>query len=270
MSATPFAWRSTNPGTSSASPRSVAARGARPEPVSMMRPSAIATQPSWGDPGRHTPAAASTVVAPTDLGYAPLTDPLAMHAAANGAAPAVIDAPPGRAVTVTTFAELNASVNQLAHGLLGLGSKPGERIVWCGMKSLEVITTIHAARKANLTAVPLSYRSTADEMAYVVGNSDATAVVIDAEQAPAIASVASRLPNVHDIVVYGGKVPNGCRSWDNVLKGQPDDEPDPSAAATAGAQMIYTSGTTGKPKGALRTHTDAETVFLLLDAIGLR
>ena len=199
-----------------------------------------------------------------------MTDPLALHATVNGDGPAVIDAPPDRAASVTTFSELNSLVNRLAHGLLALGSKPGERIVWCGMNSLEVITTIHAARKANLTAVPLSYRFTADEMAYVVGNSDATAVVIDAEQAPLIASVLARLPKVHDVVVFGGDVPKGCRSWDDVLRDQPDDEPDPSSATTAGAQMIYTSGTTGKPKGALRTQTDAETILLLLEAINLR
>jgi acyl-CoA synthetase (AMP-forming)/AMP-acid ligase II len=198
-----------------------------------------------------------------------LTDPLAMHAAANGAAPAVFESS-ARGGAVTSFAELNTLVNKLAHGLLGLGAQPGERIVWCGQNSLEVITTIHAARKANLTAVPLSYRFTADEMAYVVGNSDATAVVIDSEQAPMLASVADRLPNVGTIVVYGGDTPDGFRAWGDVIDGQPDDEPDPSTSKTAGAQMIYTSGTTGKPKGALRTHTDAETVLLLLDAIGLR
>ena len=70
----------------------------------------------------------------------------------------------------------------------------GERLVWCGPNSLEVIVTIHAARKAGLVAVPLSYRFNADEMQYVIDNSDATLVVVDAEQAPLVASVRDRLP----------------------------------------------------------------------------
>lgn len=198
-----------------------------------------------------------------------MADPLAMHAATNGAAPAVFGAASG-APEIVTFSELNQMVNRLAHGLLSLGTKPGERIVWCGPNSLEVIATIHASRKANLIAVPLSYRFTADEMAYVINNSDATAVVIDAEQATTLATVADQLPKVRNVVVFRGEVPTGFRPWSDVLEGQPDHEPDESSSATAGAQMIYTSGTTGKPKGALRTRTDAETVFLLLEAIGLR
>ena len=42
--------------------------------------------------------------------------------------------------------------------------------MWCGPNSLEVLITINAARKGGFVAVPLSYRFTADEMAYVVDN----------------------------------------------------------------------------------------------------
>ena len=80
-------------------------------------------------------------------------------------------------------------MNQLAHGLLAAGAQPGERLVWCGPNSLEVLATIHAARKLNLVAVPLSYRFNAEEMAYVIDNSDATTVVVDADEAPLVAEV---------------------------------------------------------------------------------
>ena len=200
-----------------------------------------------------------------------MPDPLTMHAAAIGAAPAVIvDASGGARPSVTTFAELDAQVNQLAHAMRSLGAQPGERLVWCGPNSLEVIVTIHAARKALLVAVPLSYRFTADEMAYVIDNSDATLVVIDAEQAPLLATVRDQLPKLRDVIVFGGDAPAGFRSWDECTRGQPTHEPEAARDASAGSAMIYTSGTTGKPKGALRTSTDAETVLTLLSEIGLR
>ncbi len=50
---------------------------------------------------------------------------------------------------------------------------------------------------------------------------------------------------------------------------QPATEPDIAATSEAGAAMIYTSGTTGKPKGALRTRTDRQIVFALLDELRL-
>src|SRR5829696_10108401 len=127
----------------------------------------------------------------------PMPDLLRLHADASGDRAAVIvdEAGGGRPAAVT-FEELNSSVNRLAHALRSLGMQPGERLVWCGPNSLEVLTTIHAARKAGLVAVPLSYRFNADEMQYVIDNSDATLVISDAEYAPVVAEAQDRLPKV--------------------------------------------------------------------------
>ena len=73
---------------------------------------------------------------------------LALHASAKPDAPAVlVDRGVGQAASSTSFRELNALVNRAAHGLVALGARPGQRLVWCGPNSLEVLVTIHAARK---------------------------------------------------------------------------------------------------------------------------
>ncbi|HEY8215748.1 MAG TPA: AMP-binding protein [Acidimicrobiia bacterium] len=198
-------------------------------------------------------------------------DLLAAHADAMPDAPAVIvDAAGGGHPSATSFADLNRMVNRLANGLAQLGARRGDRIVWCGPNSLEVIVTIHAARKAGLVAVPLSYRFSAEEMAYVVDNSDATLVVVDREQAHLLAEVSHHLPKVKAFVVFGGDGPAGFRTWEDVVAGASDAEPPDAPDSGAGGSMIYTSGTTGKPKGALRTTTDPGTVFALLEELGLR
>jgi long-chain acyl-CoA synthetase len=198
-------------------------------------------------------------------------DLLAAHAAAMPDAAAVlVDAAGGGRPSATSFAELNRLVNRVAHGLVALGAQRGDRVVWCGPNSLEVIAAIHAARKAGLVAVPLSYRFNADEMAYVVDNSDATVVVVDHEQAHLLAEVSHLLPKVKAILVFGGDAPPGFHGWDDVVSAAPDDEPADGPDTTAGGSMIYTSGTTGKPKGALRTTTDAGTVYALLEELGLQ
>jgi acyl-CoA synthetase (AMP-forming)/AMP-acid ligase II len=197
-------------------------------------------------------------------------DVLALHAAGQGASVAVVvDDSGGATPSTTSFAELNTMVNRLAHGLRDGGAQTGERLVWCGPNSLEVLATIHAARKLGLVAVPLSYRFNAEEMAYVIDNSDATTVVVDAEQAPLVASIRAQIPKVRDVVCFGGDAPDGTRRWDDVLAGSSDTEPDGVSPADAGAAMIYTSGTTGKPKGALRTTTDRTLVFSLLAELNL-
>jgi acyl-CoA synthetase (AMP-forming)/AMP-acid ligase II len=181
----------------------------------------------------------------------------------------MVDDSGGARPSTTTFTELNEMVNQLAHGLRAGGAQPGERLVWCGANSLEVLVTIHAARKLGLVAVPLSYRFNAEEMAYVIDNSDATTVVVDAEQAPLVASIGADVPKVRDVVCFGGDAPTGTRAWHDVLAGQPTTEPSGVSVVDAGAAMIYTSGTTGKPKGALRTSTDRTLVFALLAELNL-
>ena len=182
----------------------------------------------------------------------------------------IVDAAGGGRPSATTFAELNALVNRLAHAMEALGGGRGDRLVWCGPNSLEVMATIHAARKGGLVSVPLSYRFNADEMAYVIDNSDATIVFIDAEQAPLLAEVTHRLPKVRAFVTFSGESPPGFHAWSDVVDGQSDAEPPDTSDATAGSSMIYTSGTTGKPKGALRTTTDPGTVYALLEELGLQ
>ncbi len=219
------------------------------------------------------------------------TDVLALHARSMPDAVAVVvDASGGGRTSTTTFAALNDLVNTCAHGLLDAGGRAGERLVWCGPNSLEVLVTIHAARKLGMVAVPLSYRFTAEEMAYVVENSDATLVVADADQAETVIAATAGSARVRAVVVFGGEVPartaggtsggtpggtssgtsGGALSWDGLLAGRPTTEPPaPEHASEAGAQMIYTSGTTGKPKGALRTRTDRSIVSALLAELGL-
>src|SRR6266536_3502005 len=206
------------------------------------------------------------------LPMSPMPDLLRLHADASGDRTAVIvDEAGGARPAAVSFAELNAVVNRLGHGLRTLGMQRGERLVWCGPNSLEVMATIHAARKAGQMAVPLSYRFNADEMQYVIDNSDATLVVVDAEQAHVIAEIREQIPKVRAVITYGGDAPPGFEAWNDVLEGEPDTEPgDVVDAGFVGAQMLYTSGTTGKPKGALRTTNDPAIVAALLGELGLR
>ncbi len=199
-----------------------------------------------------------------------LPDPIFLHAQANPDRPAVlVDESGGATPSATTFAELNVLTNRAARAMHSLGAGPGDRLVWCGPNSLEVIVTIHAARKAGLVAVPLSYRFNADEMAYVIDNSNATLVVIDAEQAPLVASVRDRLPSVREVLVFGGDPPPGCCRWDDALAAESEAEPE-APGQDIGTSMIYTSGTTGKPKGALRTKSDAGTVLAMLGELRIQ
>ena len=192
-------------------------------------------------------------------------DPIAVHAQSAPDRVAVVEGE-----TTTSWRDLDAEVNRLANGLLALGIHPGDRMVWCGPNAREVLVTIHAARKLGLTAIPLAYRFTSDEMHYVIENSESVLVVVDAEHADKIRDARPRLPDVREVVVYGGEPFDGARSWAEVVDPSSAEEPDVGRGPTQfGATMIYTSGTTGKPKGAMRSSSDPALVGALLAELGM-
>ena len=182
-----------------------------------------------------------------------MPDFLTAYAQVQPNKPAVIDDRPNGQVTTVTFAELNEQANRLANVLIAIGARPPEtKVVWCGQNSIGLVTMINAARKLGVTAVPLNYRLSDDEAAYVTDHCDATIVYVDAEFASTFERIRDQIPQVQHILVFDGPAPLGMQSADALMAAASTDEPEIPAATEAGATMIYTSGTTGKPKGALR------------------
>jgi acyl-CoA synthetase (AMP-forming)/AMP-acid ligase II len=187
---------------------------------------------------------------------------------------AMADDRPDGTVHTRTFSELEAQSNQLANVVLDLGVRAGEsKVVWCGQNSLGLVLMINAARKLGVTAVPLNYRLSDEEAAYVTDHSDADVVYVDAEFAPMFERIRDQLPKVQHILVFDGAsfggVPDGMIDVDALVAAAPTTEPQIPEGTEAGATMIYTSGTTGKPKGALRRGTGgAEQAAALMAFIG--
>lgn len=182
-----------------------------------------------------------------------MADFLTAHSITQPNKPAVIDDRPDGTVQQLTYAELNARANQLANVLLGMGVTPGQStVVWCGQNSIGLVVMINAARKLGVTAVPLNYRLSDEEAAYVTDHSDATVVYVDAEFAPMFSRIRGDLPQVQHYLVFDGDTPDGMTAVDPLIDAASTAEPEIPEATEPGATMIYTSGTTGKPKGALR------------------
>ncbi len=183
-----------------------------------------------------------------------MPDLLTVYAQVQPDKPAVIDDRPDGRIDRLSWAELNVAANKLANVLLSLGVRPpSTKVVWCGQNSAGVVVMINAARKLGITAVPLNYRLSDDEAAYVVDHCDASIVYVDAELAPMFARIRDRLPKVEQILVFDGPAPTDMLSVDELTAAASDAEPELGGEVEPGAVMIYTSGTTGKPKGALRT-----------------
>ena len=168
-----------------------------------------------------------------------------------------------------TYRELEAEANKLANVLLSLGVERGDKVIWCGPNSSGVVQMIHAARKAGVSAVPLGYRLTAEESAYVVENSDAVLAYIDGDYVELFTEIRGSCPNLREILVFDGTPATGMKDADVLIADASADEPAVEAARDTAGTIIYTSGTTGKPKGAMRRGGgDPKTSIGLMKLIG--
>ncbi len=191
-----------------------------------------------------------------------MPDFLTSYAESQPDKPAVIDDRGSGEPLRWTYRELEERSNRLAHALASLGVGPGEKVIWCGPNSPQVVAAIGATRKIGAVSVPLNYRLTADEARYVIAHSDASVAYVDAEHAPMFATLRGSLDRLRQVIVFGGPAPDGMLGEEFVAAASADPPPDP-AGENGSATMIFTSGTTGKPKGAVRTARAAADATLI-------
>jgi len=164
---------------------------------------------------------------------------------------------------VTTWQAFDAEVDRVAAGLVALGLQPGERAVWCGPNSRQVVVLMHAYRRAGLVSVPMSYRFTTAEARHVLADSEAALLVVDAACAPTVAALLPELAHLRHAVTFRGAHP-GFLSWDDLAGGRRA-----AAPAGEGPTMLYTSGTTGRPKGAIRRPSDPTLLAAMMTELDL-
>lgn len=198
-------------------------------------------------------------------------DILTAHAARQPDKPAVIDDRPDGGGARWSYRDLERRANRLANAMRGSGVRAGERVLWCGRNSPDVVAMTHAARKIGATSVPLNYRLAAEEAAYVADDSDAVLAWVDADEVPLFERIRARIPKVREIAVFGGAPGEGMRDGEAWLAAASEAPPEKEEAESEASTMIYTSGTTGAPKGAVRRGTgDPQQVRALLAEIGYR
>jgi long-chain acyl-CoA synthetase len=167
--------------------------------------------------------------------------------AGRGDDPAVIDAE-----GCTTWAELDERVNRLVHHLRAAGVEPGDRVALLAGNRREIEEVLLACAHAGWLTVPINWHFAPDEVAYVLEDSAATALVVDGEHAQLAADAIALSPQAAERsrLVMSPEPPEGFGSYEAALAAAPADEP---ADQMLGGVMFYTSGTTGRPKGVRNT-----------------
>ena len=166
-----------------------------------------------------------------------------------------------------TYPETNRRVNKLAHSLLGLGLSKGDKVAVLLENSIEIIEMYLATAKTGLVIVPINFRLVSADVAFILDNSDAKALVVHDQFTGTVSPIRSGLVNIpsQNLIVVGA-AENGYRPYEDVIAEAPDSEPPTTVDPEDDWILIYTSGTTGRPKGVVRTHA-SHVAFYLINAV---
>jgi len=163
-----------------------------------------------------------------------------------------------------TWEQFFRTRNRLAHALAGLGIGPGQHAIVYAHNALENLVVGAALRALGAIGVPMNHRLTAEEVAYILDDADATAVFVGDAFLPMAERVRGAARVKHWITLGAERRPWAEALDDLLARG--DEAPPPSPPAMGGS-MVYTAGTTGKPKGALRRVTDPAAILPRLAAL---
>jgi fatty-acyl-CoA synthase len=169
-----------------------------------------------------------------------------------------------------SYAQWHARSKRLANGLLGLGLAKGDRVALLAYNCAEWMEIYAALAAAGLVAVPINFRLTPPEIAYIVQHSDAKAVIVQDELTDRIDPVRSDLPVPSGACIAFGREPlAGWRGYEAIIQNASEAPPSVDVRPADMGALMYTSGTTGKPKGAIRSH-EGSALIALATALEMR
>ena len=146
-----------------------------------------------------------------------------------------------------TFAELDANANRLARAMRARGLMPGDPVALLMENRPEFVETWLACQRAGYRLTPVNWHLTSDEVAYIVDDCEAKALVTTGH----LEVAAAARPNARSglVALVAGEAGEDSASFETALTVEsPSPLPDP----VPGTTMLYTSGTTGRPKGVHR------------------
>ncbi|MEW2525014.1 AMP-binding protein [Streptomyces sp. NPDC047071] len=158
---------------------------------------------------------------------------------------ALVDEPgqPALPVPTTTYGSLLRRIRAWQAGLDALGVGAGERVAVVSPNCSRLLELLYAVTASGRICVPVNYRLTPEEIAYVLRQCDASVVFVDPDVEAVLGSV-----DVPKRFVLGEQTEAEVMRFD--VEPRPWERPDENAVAT----LNYTSGTSARPKGVALTH----------------
>ena len=160
-----------------------------------------------------------------------------------------------------SYAQLQQQVETTAHGLLGLGIGPGERVAVYLPKQPETVFGIFGTAAAGACFVPINPLLKPRQLAHILPHCNVRVLLTSTTRLELLADVVRDCPDLHTIIVVEDHVPISLRDLPQKLVSYGEFCGSASSSArphrridTDMTAILYTSGSTGNPKGVVLSH----------------
>jgi len=180
-----------------------------------------------------------------------LSDVILAHARTKPEQIAVRDS-----VNTFSYQQLNLRASQLALAMISRGLKKGDQVCVLAYNRAEWVEIYVGLARAGLVVVPINFRLSSTEIAYILEHSEAKAIIVQDSLSEKLEALKNEILDKIIFVIGNDEQQLNASNYENALKNSNTLSPTEFEKIEGEDifALMYTSGTTGKPKGAIRSH----------------